>query len=175
MLWEILLFFCLLGTLQHFLFRPLGQPKSLMWLLPVSESPWEHCKLAFWPLGGALGTAAWLLSSPLPAFLTAWALAAAHALCTMLGIYYGYRAALGVSRPVLWLDIGNYFVTMLCSWRLGLRVLSHAVGWPAGLVSGLLLAACALLFGTAAALPPEKYPMFREETKNGRDQRTGTS
>lgn len=175
MLWKVFLFFCLLGTLQHFLFRPLGRPRRLMWLLPVSESPWEHCKLAFWPLGGALGTAALLLAASLPAFLTAWAAAALHAMCTMLGIYYFYRAALGVPHPVLWADICNYFITMLCGWHLGLRVLVRDAGWPAGLPAGLLLAACALLFGTAAALPPENHPMFREEIKNGTDQRTGTS
>lgn len=175
MLWAIFSLFCLLGTLQHFLYAPLGRPRRLMWLLPVNESPWEHCKLAFWPLGGALGAAALLLAASLPAFLTAWCAAAGHALCTMLGIYYFYRAALGVPHPVLWADICNYFITMLCGWRLGLRVLARDAAWPAGLTAGLLLSACALLFGTASALPPEKYPMFREETRNGTDQRTGTS
>lgn len=175
MLWGIFLLFCLLGTVQHFLFVPLGRPRSLAWLLPVSESPWEHYKLAFWPLGGALGTVALLTGGTLPAFLGAWWVAAAHGFCTMLGIYYLYRAALGVSRPVLWADILNYYITMLLSWRLGLRVLLSGPGWRFGLPAGLCLAAVALFFSAAAALPPQKYPMFREETNYGRDQRTGTS
>ena len=54
MLWLIFVGFCAFGTVQHFLFVPLGRPRWLLWLLPVSESPWEHYKLAFWPLGGAL-------------------------------------------------------------------------------------------------------------------------
>ena len=32
---------CLLGTVQHFLYEPLGRPAALRWLLPTSESPWE--------------------------------------------------------------------------------------------------------------------------------------
>ena len=112
MLWGIFLLFCLLGTVQHFLYRPLGRPRSLAWLLPVSESPWEHCKLAFWPLGGALGTVTLLTGGTLPTFLSAWWAAAAHGLCTMLGIYYFYRAALGVP----WRRTGRAPPKPLCSF-----------------------------------------------------------
>lgn len=162
MLWLIFGVFCILGTVQHFLFVPLGRPRSLMWLLPVSESPWEHYKLAFWPLGGALGTVALLAEVPLPAFLCAWAGAAAHGFCTMLGIYYLYRAALGVPRPVLWVDISNYYITMLCGWLIGLKILRTSPGWSAALPCGLGLLLCALFFGWAAALPPDP-PMFQTD------------
>lgn len=175
MLWGIFLLYCLFGTVQHFLYRPLGRPRSLVWLLPVSESPWEHCKLAFWPLGGALGTVTLLAGLPLRAFVWAWFAAAGHGLCTMLGIYSFYRWALGVRHPVLWADIGSYYVTMLLGWRLGLRALLHPAGHAAALFAGIALAACALFFAWASVLPPTKYPLFREETKNGRNQRTTTS
>ena len=101
MLWGIFLVFCILGTVQHFLFQPLGRPRALLWLLPVSESPWEHYKLSFWPLGGALGTVALLTGLPFSAFVCAWFAGAGHAFCTMLGIYCFYRWGLGVKRPVL--------------------------------------------------------------------------
>ena len=175
MLWMIFLLFSILGTVQHFLYQPLGRPRSLAWLLPVSESPWEHYKLAFWPLGGALGTVSLLAECPLSAFLSAWWMAAVHGFCTMLGIYYFYRAALGVTHPVLWIDILNYYITMFFGWRLGLRVLFDGAARCFGLPAGICLAAVALFFSAAAALPPIKYPMFREETNHGRDQRTGTS
>ena len=175
MLWLIFLVFCILGTAQHFLFVPLGRPRRLMWLLPVSESPWEHYKLAFWPLGGALVLAGWLAGAPVSGMVCAWFAGAGHGFCTMLGIYYFYRAALGAPRPVLWVDILNFYITMFCGWRVGLRVLATAPGWAAGLPSGVVLLACALFFSCAAALPPEKYPMFREEKPNGGDQRTGTA
>ena len=175
MLWGIFLLFCAIGTVQHFLYRPLGRPRWLRWLLPISESPWEHCKLAFWPLGGALGTAALLTDQALSAFVRAWFAAAGHGFCTMLGIYCFYRWALGIGRPVLWVDIGNYYVTMFLGWRLGLRVLQQPANCGIAILAALSLAACALFFIRASAAPPTKYPLFREETKNGRNQRTTTS
>ncbi|MBQ6711470.1 MAG: hypothetical protein IJN18_04010 [Clostridia bacterium] len=175
MLWGIFLVFCILGTVQHFLFQPLGRPRALLWLLPVSESPWEHYKLSFWPLGGALGTVALLTGLPFSAFVCAWFAGAGHAFCTMLGIYCFYRWGLGVKRPVLWADIGSYYITMFLGWRLGLRVLLQPPRPGAAIFAGVALLACALLFPSAAALPPQKYPLFREETKNGRNQRTTAS
>lgn len=175
MLWLIFFGFCALGTIQHFLFVPLGRPRALMWLLPVSESPWEHYKLAFWPLGGALCLTGALIGAPASTIVCAWFRAAAHGFCTMMGIYYFYRAALGVSHPVLWADILNFYITMFCGWKMGLRALWQQHGPAAAVPAAMILAACALFFACTAALPPEKYPMFREETKNGRDQRTGTS
>ena len=130
MLWLIFAGFCAFGTVQHFLFVPLGRPRWLLWLLPVSESPWEHYKLVFWPLGGALCLTGVRAEAAPAAILWAWLHGAAHGFCTMMGIYCFYRMALG---------------------------------------------ACALFFVSAAVLPPENYPMFMEEIKDGRDQRTGTS
>ena len=175
MLWLIFVGFCAFGTVQHFLFVPLGRPRWLLWLLPVNESPWEHYKLAFWPLGGALCLAGALAGTSAAAVLWAWLAAAAHGFCTMLGIYYFYRAGLGISRPVLWVDILNYYVTMYFGWKVGLKVLWRYPAPVSALPAALVLSACALFFASASALPPENYPMFREETKNGRDQRTGTS
>ena len=175
MLWGIFLLFCALGTAQHFLFVPLGRPRWLLWLLPVSESPWEHYKLAFWPLGGGLGLVTVLAGLPFPAFVCAWFAGAGHAFCTMLGIYSFYRWALGVKRPVLWADISSYYVTVYLGWRLGLRVLLQPPRPWAAVWAGIALLACALLFVRTAALPPQKYPLFREETKHGRDQRSTTS
>ena len=175
MLWLTFAIVCLLGTVQHFLFVPLGRPRSLCWFLPVSESPWEHYKLAFWPLGGALAVISLAAEMPLPAFLWAWFAAAAHGLCTMLGIYYVYRSGLGVPRPVLWVDILNYYITMYFGWKIGLRALLAEASWAKAAPAALCLVFCALLFAWAAVLPPEKYPMFREEPYHGRNQRTGTS
>ena len=175
MLWLIFSIFCALGTVQHFLFVPLGRPRALCWLFPVSESPWEHCKLTFWPLGGALCLVGVLVEATLATVLWAWLQAAAHGFCTMLGVYYFYRAALGIRHPVLWADILNYYITMFFGWKIGLRALWQVPAPVLALPAALALSACALLFASAAVLPPENYPMFLEETKNGRDQRTGTS
>ncbi len=175
MLPVIFLVACIAGTVQHFLYEPFGRPRCLRWLLPVSESPWEHTKLCFWPLGGALVAAGRLLGAELSGILWAWLLAGAHSIGTMLSIYYLYRAALGVPRPVLWVDIGNFFVTMLCAWPIGLRALVKERGWAFGLPAAALLGAVTILFQLMSGRPPKKYPLFREEHANGRDQRTGTS
>lgn len=169
MLWVIFTVFCVLGTVQHFLYEPLGRPRVLCWLLPVSESPWEHYKLAFWPLGGALSLTALLGDFSLPTLLCAWFQAAGHGLCTMLGIYYLYRCALGIDHPVLWLDILSYYITMFFGWKIGLRALWRSADWPQAIPAGLCLLVCALFFASAALLPPEDYPMFREEQINGRN------
>ena len=175
MLWLIFLTFCALGTAQHFLYVPLGKPKWLAWLLPVSESPWEHYKLAFWPLGGALCLTGALAGTGLEAVLWAWMKAAVHGFCTMLGLYYFYRSALGVPHPMLWADIVNYYVTMICGWKVGLGGLSATPSPGLAAAAGCILAGCALLFARAANATPAKYPMFLEEKENGRNQRTGTS
>ena len=86
MLWGIFLLFCALGPAQHFLFRPLGRPRSLLWLLPVNESPWEHYKLAFWPLGGALAVTAMITGLPFRAFVCAWFAGAGSILGTVLAV-----------------------------------------------------------------------------------------
>lgn len=175
MLWLIFAGFCAFGTVQHFLFVPLGRPRWLLWLLPVSESPWEHYKLVFWPLGGALCLTGVLAEAAPAAILWAWLHGAAHGFCTMLGIYCFYRMALGVKKPLLWADILNYYITMYFGWKVGLRALWQSPAPILALPAALALGACALFFVSAAVLPPENYPMFREETKDGRDQRTGTS
>lgn len=147
---------CLLGTVQHFLYEPLGRPAALRWLLPTSESPWEHFKLAFWPLCAGLALWGGLQGAAACAVLCACCLAASHAFCTMMGIYFFYRAALGVKRAVLWVDIGNFYVTMLLGWRLGLRTLSGCFG----LLQAALAAAVLLGWVAAFLLPEDKTPVW---------------
>ena len=93
---------CLLGTVQHFLYEPLGRPAALRWLLPISESPWEHFKLAFWPLCAGLALWGGLQGAAAGAILCACCLAASHAFCTMMGIYFFYRAALAAAVLLGW-------------------------------------------------------------------------
>ncbi len=164
---------CALGTGLHFLYGPLGRPRALRWLLPVSESPWEHTKLCFWPLCGGLAGVALTENIPLSAALWAGLGAGCHGVGSMLAIYYLYRAALGAKKPILWVDIGNFFVTMACAWPIGLDILAQNTPplWPAALV----LAAFAAVFQRISGHPPTKYPMFREENTNGRDQRSATA
>ncbi len=164
---------CALGTGLHFLYEPLGRPRALRWLLPVSESPWEHTKLCFWPVGLGLAAVGWWENAPLSALLWCWLAAGVHGIGSMLSIYYLYRAALGAKKPILWVDIGNFFVTMACAWPIGLDFLGRDPGGAP--LAASLLAAFALLFQVISGHPPANYPLFREEYSNGRDQRSGTA
>lgn len=171
MKWMIFGAACLLGTAQHFLYEPLGRPAALRWLLPTSESPWEHFKLAFWPLCAALALWGGLQGAAAGTILCACCLGASHAFCTMMGIYFFYRAALGVKRPVLWTDIGNFYVTMLLGWRLGLRTL----GGSFGLLQAALAAAVLLGWWAVFLLPERKapgWPLFADPAapKNKRNR-----
>lgn len=156
MKWTILAIFCAFGTVQHFLYEWLGRPKWLSWLLPISESPWEHFKLAFWPLGAAVVLWGKMQGTDANAVLCACCLAASHAFCTMMGIYFFYRAALGVKKPVLWADIGNYYLTMLAGWRVGLRMLNGHFGTLQGMLAALVLLAWMSIF----LLPDRKKPSW---------------
>lgn len=164
MSWLVFAAACAAGCVFHFLYVPLGRPRLLQWLLPVNESPWEHFKLAFWPLGAGLFAVSRLGGIPAAAWVCAWAYAATHGFFTMTGIYYFYRAALGVPRPVLWADISNYFITMFFGWMLGLRALTYRPGTAAVLPAAVCLTACAVLFVTASETPPPN-PLFREERR----------
>lgn len=151
----------LAGTVQHFLWRPLGAPALLAPLLPVSESPREHYKLAFYPLCAALLAQALRCGASWRSWALAALCACAHAFCTMFGIFCFYVCALGRGRPLLAADIGSYGLTMGCGWSLGLRVLARPVSPAVG--AGALAALLAALFfiGRWSFFPP-RLPLFRE-------------
>ena len=151
---------CAAGPVLHFLYEPLGRPRWLAPLLPVSESPWEHYKLVFWPLCAALA----FMAARTGAGWRQWAVAAcgacAHGFATMFGIFYFYVAALGVGRPLLAADIGSFYVTMGCGFALGLRLLARPAGvWT--LPALALLALTAALLGRFSFSPP-RAPLFRD-------------
>lgn len=164
MAWSLFCAACAAGTIQHFLYAPLGRPSWLRWLLPVSESPWEHFKLAFWPLGTAVAVWGQGQGAGRAAILCACCLAVTHAFCTMMGIYYFYRGALGQKKPILWVDIGNYYLTMLAGWRMGLRILTGSFGTLQGALAGTVLLAWMAIF----LLPEEhrpRWPLFAPPEK----------
>jgi len=43
-------FTVVVGTIMHFGFELSGFSRTLAWLFPVNESPWEHLKLSFYPV-----------------------------------------------------------------------------------------------------------------------------
>ncbi len=150
---------CAIGTVMHFLYRPLGQPALLAFLLPVSESVWEHAKMAVWPLCGAMLYLGCQYGIAPGAILCACLLCAVHAMASMFGFFYVYFYGLGVRRPVLWLDICCYYLVMGGSFVMGLFALTlHPPLVVGGLCAAGLLV-LAVVFGRFSFAPP-KLPLF---------------
>ena len=161
MLWKTLLVAWICGVVMHFLYRPLGSPRPLCMFFPVSENVWEHFKMAFWPLCGAMIFLGVKTGAPWASVALACLAASMHAMFMMFGLFYTYVVGLGVGRCLLWVDILSFACVMLSGYVVGLRVLARAV--PA-LWGG---AAAAVLFGIVCLLhrlifQNPDLPMFRE-------------
>ena len=156
----VFLICCLSGTVMHFLFKPLGSPKLLAPFLPVSASPWEHYKMAFWPLCAGMVYLGLKLGMGAPAILCACFCAAFHAGCTMFGIFFFYVSALETGRYILWLDIASYFLTMTLGFRIGLRALYSQPGRILGGLAALGLWALMHMLIRFTFRPPNR-PLFQ--------------
>ena len=94
---------------------------------------------------------------------------------TLIGILFAVAlvcCAVGFKRFVWFMSVGYGFAVA------GIAVAALLYGAGNQMLTiplAVALLVCALLFPSAAALPPQKYPLFREETKNGRNQRTTAS
>lgn len=160
----ILIGACILGTVAHFLYEPLGRPRALAMFLPVNESPWEHVKLVFWPILLSIGLLAALESCTWAAAAEAALIAAAHGAGVMFGIHYFYRFALEVGEPVLWADIATFFVAMGSAYAAGLRMLARQPSGLEGVASCVVLVSVACFFDSASFVPPRIH-LFRDERK----------
>lgn len=161
MRWWILLGACILGTVAHFLYEPLGKPRALVMFLPVNESPWEHIKLTFWPLILAMVLICGLEGLPWAAGAEAAAAACAHGACVMFGIHYFYRFALDCDQPVLWVDIATYYAAMISSFRVGLEVLARRPTVLEGLACCVILVSTVYFLDSASFAPPRTH-LFRD-------------
>ena len=159
MLFLFFLMACLAGTIMHFLYAPLGAPVFLAPFLPVSESPWEHYKLAFWPLCAALIYLGMKTGAGTAAILCACLAAALHSAFTIFGIYYIYTAGFNLG-PILWVDILNYYVSMYIAFCLGLRVMALDSSPVFGFISALWLIFTAIALAIFSFHPPS-FPIFR--------------
>lgn len=161
MLWKTLLVAWACGVVMHFLYRPLGQPQFLRALFPVSENVWEHFKMAFWPLCGAMAFVGVQTARPWASVAAAAAAASVYAMLMMFGLFYTYVVGLGAGRCLLWVDILSFAAVMTSGYLIGLRVLSYDIPvlWG-GAAAALLVLAVVLLHRLSFDCPD--LPMFRE-------------
>lgn len=156
-----------IGTAAHFLYAPLGRPRWLAFLLPVSESPWEHAKLVFWPLLGTVAVLAYQEGQPWPAAITAGFAGAMHAIAAMLGLHYAVRFGLADGRPILWVDILTFFLSLGSGYWISLGLLAAPIPEPVGILCGLFLLVLACFFQWGSLNPPPQN-VFRD----GREAKT---
>ena len=142
------------GTVAHFLYAPLGKPRWLALFLPVSESPWEHAKLVFWPLLGAVGLLAYREGLAWPAAVTAGFVGAMHAIAAMLGLHYAVRFGFADGSPILWVDILTFFLSLGSGYAIALGLLEAPVPEPVGVLCGLCLLVLACFFQWGSLNPP---------------------
>lgn len=157
----------LVGTVAHFLYEPLGRPRLLVALLPINESPWEHVKLAFWPLLGALAVLARQESIPWATAATSGFVGAMHAIAAMLGMHYAFRFGLAGGKPVLWWDVLTYFVALASGWVIALGLLAAEIPAAVGVLSAVCLLVLTIFFDRGSLNPPNRH-LFQDEREKKR-------
>lgn len=161
MLWIPLLVAWICGAVMHFLYRPLGEPRFLRALFPVSENVWEHFKIVFWPLGGALAFVAVQSQRPWSSAAVAVLAATGCAMAVMFGIFYIYAAGLGVGKSLLWVDIPSFFVAMTAGYWVGLQALGHSFAAVYGAAAAAAVAVEVVLLHCLSFSHPD-LPLFRD-------------
>ena len=94
----------ILGTLWHFLYNFTGQNYFVGLFAPVSESTWEHMKLAFFP-----GIIIMLIFVP-KKYTAQWMVSILTATWLIPVIFYTYSGILGFT--LMWADILTYFLSI---------------------------------------------------------------
>lgn len=169
---RIWLFFAaaVLGTAAHFLYDFLNRPRLLVAFLPINESPWEHVKLAVWPLLGAVAVLAYQEQILWPSAVTAAFVGVMHATAAMLGLHYAVRFGLSGGKPVLWADILIYFLALASGWQIALGLLPAAVPVPVGVLCALSLLVLVIFLDRGSLRPPKAH-LFQDQTKQLSRQR----
>jgi hypothetical protein len=160
----------LVGTAAHFLYEPLGRPRLLVMFLPVNESPWEHVKLAVWPLLGAVAALTYWEGIPWPVGVTAAFAGVMHSIAAMLGLHYAVRFGLSDGTPILWTDILIYYLSLAGGWWIALGLLPAKIPPSVGAFCALCLLLLAVFLYRGSLRPPEAH-LFQDQTKQVSRQR----
>ena len=147
-----IVFVLVLGTLSHFFYEWSDNNFIVGLFAPVSESPWEHMKLLFFPMLLYSFFAIPMLKDSFPCIISAYSAGILLGTLSIPAIFYTYTGILGYN--LLALDIGTFVLSVLIAfysvYRLSLsnRIQNH---------SSILCAAVCLLgisFMIFSYLPP---------------------
>lgn len=161
----------IIGGFMHFLFDLTGKVPIIGAFVPVNESPWEHLKMAFYPMlvwwiaycfsarkyeNFSMGkliisAAAALVSSPL----------------IIIMFFYSYTGAFGVES--LFLDIFSLFLAIAAGQCLGFHIYKYGNPkhyWLAVYISFAIIMALVIIFILFTFLPPH-IPIFMDSNTGG--------
>lgn len=154
----------ILATPLHFLYDWTGKSLTVGLFTPVNESPWEHLKLAFWPI-----LVWWLIGYLLfaqgkPGGLRRAALSCAVCALTCLlfivAFYYTLRGAFGAESLIL--DILSLFLGLAVGTSLAIHVYRYSSpGALSAVIAATILIAIAAAFLVFTFSPPH-LPIFQD-------------
>jgi len=144
--WWAVLPLIAVGSVLHFAYDWSGHHRVVAVFSAVTESYWEHVKIAAWPTMALYVGLFALGGHRYPAFLPAATVALYSIPVTMIGVVYAYKAV--TKRNVLWLDIAVFavtiavaqaiFVSLLQDLEAGLLVVVLSVSYLVGIVGAYL-------------------------------------
>lgn len=117
----------LLASPLHFIYDWTGKSLIVGFLAPVSESPWEHLKLVFWPI-----LVWWLVGYltigrkaryPLGKAAVSCAVTEIVALLIVLSFFYTYTGALGVESLIV--DIASLLLALFAAILLAVHIVTR--------------------------------------------------
>lgn len=154
-----ILFICLLGVFNHFLYHWSGNHPVVAAFTPVNESIWEHLKLLFFPLMFYTFVEFVFYGRNIKGFLLSRFLGV---LCGMILIsvgFYAYTFLLG--RDLLVLDILLFVISVVISVKIGTkRIENKSDAYEFRNLSGIILFVGVTALFVGFTFYPPNAPLF---------------
>jgi hypothetical protein len=150
----------------HFLYEWTGKLFFIGLITPVNESPWEHLKLAFWPIliwwTAVYRTAGRKTRYPFVKAAVSCAVAEGAALFFILAFYYICAGAFGTES--LAVNIAAMLLALIIGVRLAVHVAARSSPGDASAFAAVLaVIVLAALFVLFTVYPPH-LPLFLDRT-----------
>jgi hypothetical protein len=161
---SIPILFIISGPL-HFLFELTGEPAIIGAVVPVSESPWEHLKLVFYPImvwwiifyfkarkQDNFSEEKWMVST---------AAAVLSSVLTIVCFFYFYTGAFAVE--FLALDIFSSLLAVAVGQLLAYHIYKYSKPWKAASIMSLMIVIAMLIMFVVFTYKAPNVPLFRDK------------
>ncbi|SCZ10456.1 DUF6512 family protein [Alkaliphilus peptidifermentans] len=166
--WELagLFFIFTVGALFHFAFDWLNRIKALAFLFPVNESPWEHLKMAYWPIIIFAFLEFFFLNISFNHIVVAKAVAAFSVCIAIISLHYSYKAIIG--SHIVFVDIIIFFLAIALGQLLSYRILTATAPKPfAVILAYLSISVLGFMFIFFTFNPPDLFLFRASSGKSG--------